>query len=76
MDIYILHEPVMTLAKLLFYTKLGMNYIPATILIFLCALIIPAPLSFGLIRRVPLLRFLLLGIRNKKPDRIKEKETV
>ena len=66
MDIYILHEPVMTLAKLLLYTKLGMNYIAATLLIFLCAILIPVPVSRGIIRKVPVLRMLLLGIREKK----------
>ncbi len=63
MDIYILHEPVMTAAKLVFYSYLGLGPSVSTLLIFVCALLIPVPLSAVLIRRIPVLRFLLFGER-------------
>lgn len=61
MDIYILHEPVMTVAKIVFWNKLALPYGICTGIIFLCALLIPVPVSNMIIRRIWLLRFLLLG---------------
>lgn len=63
MDIYILHEPIMTVVKLALWNKMGLNYVLCTLLIFLCALLFPIPLSHGIIRRVPVFRLLLLGER-------------
>ena len=61
MDIYILHEPIMTLTRLLFWNHLGWNYILCTFLIFVCALCLPVPVSKYFIRKVKPLRILLLG---------------
>ncbi len=61
MDIYILHEPVMTVLKLLLWNKLALNYILCTFLIFLGALCIPMPVSRWIVRKIPPLKFLLLG---------------
>ena len=61
MDIYILHEPVMTVVRLLLWNRLGLNYILCTLLIFLCALCIPIPVSKWVIRKIRPLRLLLLG---------------
>ena len=63
MDIYILHEPVMTAVRLVLWNRLGLNYILCTILIFLCALCIPIPVSKWFIRKIKPLRILLLGER-------------
>ena len=63
MDIYILHEPVMTVAKLILWNRLGLNYILCTFVIFICALCIPIPVSKWIIRKIRPLRFLLLGER-------------
>ena len=63
MDIYILHEPIMTVLKLVLWNKLGWNYILCTLIIFLAALCLPIPLSKWIIRKVKLLRILLLGER-------------
>lgn len=65
MDIYILHEPVMTAAKILFWYNTELDYIPCTILIFLCAVLIPIPVSKWIIRKVPVLRLLLFGEKKK-----------
>ena len=61
MDIYILHEPVMTAVKLLLWNRLGLNYIFCTFVIFVCALCLPIPVSKWIIRKIRPLRFLLLG---------------
>lgn len=61
MDIYILHEPIMTAAKILFWNKLSLPYPLATLLIFLTALLVPIPVSKQVIRKAPLLRFLIFG---------------
>ena len=61
MDIYILHEPVMTVVKLVLWNRLGLNYILCTFVIFICALCIPIPVSKWIIRKIRPLRFLLLG---------------
>ena len=61
MDIYILHEPIMTAVRLLIWNRLGLNYILCTFLIFICALCLPIPISKWIIRKIRPLRFLLLG---------------
>jgi fucose 4-O-acetylase-like acetyltransferase len=61
MDIYILHEPVVTVLKLVFWNRLGWNYILCTALFFILGVLIPIPVSRWLIRPVPLFRFLLFG---------------
>ena len=61
MDIYILHEPIMTAVKIVLWNRLGWNYIVCTFLIFLCALCLPIPLSKWIIRKIKPLRILLLG---------------
>ena len=61
MDIYILHEPVLTAMKLVFWNRLGWNYILVTLILFLCALLIPIQVSKYFIRKVKPLRMLLLG---------------
>jgi membrane-bound acyltransferase YfiQ involved in biofilm formation len=61
MDIYILHEPIMTIVRLVVWNRLGWNYIVCTILIFFCALCLPIPVSRYIIRRIKPLRMLLLG---------------
>ena len=66
MDIYILHEPVVTALKLVFWNRLGWNYILCTILFFVLGVLIPIPVSRWLIRPVPLFRFLLFGEYRKK----------
>ena len=66
MDIYILHEPVVTALKLVFWNRLGWNYILCTILFFILGVLIPIPVSRWLIRPVPLFRFLLFGEYRKK----------
>lgn len=63
MDIYILHEPVMTVVKLILWNRLGLNYAFCTLVIFLTALCLPVPLSKWIVRKVRLLRILLLGER-------------
>ena len=67
MDIYILHEPIMTAAKILFWNKLVLPYPAATLFIFLFAMLLPYPISKGIVRRVPVLKLLLFGEKN--PDR-------
>ena len=61
MDIYILHEPVMTVVRLVLWNRLGLNYILCTAVVFLCALCIPIPVSKWIIRKIKPLRILLLG---------------
>ncbi len=61
MDIYILHEPIMTAVRLLLWNRLGLNYILCTFVIFVCALCIPIPVSKWIIRKIRPLRLLLLG---------------
>lgn len=63
MDIYILHEPIMTVLKLVLWNRLGLNYVLCTLIIFLVALCLPIPLSKGIIRKIKPLRMLLLGER-------------
>ncbi len=63
MDIYILHEPVMTLVRLVVWNRLGWNYIVCTILVFFCALCFPIPVSRYIIRRIKPFRMFLLGER-------------
>jgi len=64
MDIYILHEPIMTILKIVLFNVLGLNYIVCTALIFAGALLIPMPVSALLIRRVKPLKLLFLGERS------------
>ncbi len=61
MDIYILHEPIMTIVRLVLWNKLALNYILCTLLIFLAALCLPIPLSKYIIRKIKPLKMLLLG---------------
>ncbi len=61
MDIYILHEPIMTAVKLIVWNKLAWNYIICTAVIFICALCLPIPISKWIIRKIKPLRVLLLG---------------
>ena len=61
MDIYILHEPIMTVVRLVLWNRLGLNYILCTVVIFFCALCIPIPVSKWIIRKIKPLRMLLLG---------------
>lgn len=61
MDIYILHEPIMTSVRLLLWNKLGLNYILCIVVIFAAALSLPIPLSKYIIRKIKPLRILLLG---------------
>ena len=61
MDIFILHEPVMTVVKLILWNRLGLHYALCTLVIFLCALCLPIPLSKWIIRKIRPLRMLLLG---------------
>lgn len=70
MDIYIIHEPVMTFMKILTWNILGMNYVVCTIIIFVCALLIPYPVSVYLIRRIPILRFLFFGERKSSEKKV------
>ena len=52
MDIYILHEPIMTAVKLLLWNRLGWNYILCTFVIFVCALCLPIHISKWVIRKI------------------------
>lgn len=61
MDIYILHEPIMTVVRIMLWNKMGLNYILCTVLIFFVALNLPIPVSRGIIRKIKPLRVLLLG---------------
>jgi hypothetical protein len=61
MDIYILHEPVMTAVRLVLWDRLGLPYILCTAVIFFCALCLPIPVSKWIIRKIKPLRILLLG---------------
>ena len=61
MDIYVLHEPIMTVIRLVIWNRLGWNYVLCTFIIFICALCIPITVSKWIIRKIPPLRFLLLG---------------
>lgn len=61
MDIYILHEPVMTVVRLVLWNRLGLNYILCTAIIFFSALCLPIPVSKWIIRKIKPLRILLLG---------------
>ena len=61
MDIYILHEPVMTAVRLVLWDRLGLQYILCTAVIFFCALCLPIPISKWIIRKIKPLRILLLG---------------
>ena len=63
MDIYILHEPIMTFFKLVLWNKLGINYILCTLILFMVSLCLPIPLSKWIVRKVKLLRILFLGER-------------
>lgn len=63
MDIYILHEPVMTVMKIVLYSRMGMNYVLCTFLIFASALVLPVIASKLIIRKIRPLRLLLLGER-------------
>ena len=63
MDIYILHEPIMTAIRLVIWNGLGWNYIICTILICICAVCLPIPISKYFIRKVKPLRMLLFGER-------------
>lgn len=65
MDVYILHEPIMTVLKLILWNRLGLNYILCTWVIFFIALYLPVPVSKYIIRRSRVLRLLLFGERNK-----------
>ena len=66
MDIYILHEPIMTASKILFWNKLALPYPAATLLIFLFAMFLPYPISRGIVRRVPLLKLLIFGEKTNR----------
>lgn len=61
MDIYILHEPVMTAVRLVLWDRLGLQYILCTAAIFFSALCLPIPISKWIIRKIKPLRILLLG---------------
>ena len=61
MDIYILHEPVMTVVRLVLWDRLGLQYILCTAVIFFSALCLPIPISKWIIRKIKPLRILLLG---------------
>ena len=61
MEIYILHEPVMTVLKLVLWNKLGLNYILCSVLIFIGAIILSIAVSVLIVRRFGITRLLLLG---------------
>ena len=61
MDIYILHEPILTALKLILWNRLALNYILVSLLLFLMALLLPIPIGQYIIRPVRLFRFLFLG---------------
>ena len=63
MDIYILHEPIMTALKLVLWNRLGLNYILCTVILFIAALCLPIPLSKWIVRKIKPLRILLFGER-------------
>lgn len=63
MDIFILHEPIMTIVRLVLWDKLGLNYILCTAVVFACAICLPIPISKWIIRKIKPLRILLLGER-------------
>lgn len=65
MDIYILHEPVMTAVKILTWNIPGLGNLVCLTLIFLSALLIPLPLSKYVIRKIPGLKSLFLGVWKK-----------
>ena len=61
MDIYILHEPVMTAVRLVLWDRLGLQYILCSAVICFSALCLPIPISKWIIRKIKPLRILLLG---------------
>ena len=61
MDIYILHDPIMTVVKILFWNLLRWNALLCTFLCFLSGCFLPIPICSRIVRNIPLLRFCLLG---------------
>ncbi len=66
MDNYILSEPIMTFVKLVAWNILHLGYIPATLICFVVSAILPIPVSKLIIRRIPVLALLILGIPKQK----------
>ena len=62
MDIYIFSEPVITAVRLVLWNLMGLPFALCILCCFLCGLIIPVPVSFLVVRRVPLFRVCLLGM--------------
>lgn len=65
MDNYILSEPIMTVIKLVVWNILQLGYIPATLICFIISAALPIPVSKLIIRKIPLLALLILGIQKK-----------
>ena len=55
---------LMSMDMILFWNKLALPYPAATLFIFLFAMLLPCPISKGIVRRVPLLEFLFFGEKN------------
>ena len=66
MDNYILSEPVMTVVKLATWNILHLGYIPVTLLCFVISAFLPIPVSMLIIRRIPILSLLILGIPKQR----------
>ena len=66
MDNYILSEPVMTFVKLVFWNILHTGYVLTTIICFVVSAVLPIPVSLLIVRKIPVLALLILGIRKKK----------
>lgn len=66
MDIYILHEPVMTAVRIVTWNIMGLHYAVCIGILFFTALLIPIPLSRFVIRKSRVLNLLFLGERGEK----------
>lgn len=61
MDIYIFHGILMVMARIVFFSLLGLNYYLCCVIMLLVGLVLPILISKYIVRRVYVMRALLLG---------------
>ena len=76
MDIYILHDPLMTAVRILLWSILHLPSFLCTLFCFFFSFIPPIPLCNRIIRKTPFLRFCLLGEAMRSGNKSQEASSV
>lgn len=64
MDIYIFHRITIVAARMVLWSVLHVNYYICSIMMFVFGILLPIMVSKFIIRKVPIFRLLLLGMKN------------